>query len=222
MRRVLPIAALCLSALPAAAQQPAQAPQAPVPPEIVQLRAYVNTPDYVATVVRVALEGEKDIAPECKQPKPVDRTDFRVIRMPAWSALPYPTAGEWVDQIKIDRCGTPVLHNVVFTARSDGFPAIRLGMPGETALSPRLQLTALPEVLKAGAAALKCKQADKAVVTNTALNKVVEQPKANAKGVVVGGKWVETWTVRACGKTAPVTMELASDGQGGATHRITK
>ncbi len=219
MRRLLVASCLCLPSMAAVAQQPAQPP---MPPEIVQLKSYVNTPDYVATVVRVAMEGEKDIAPDCKQPKPVDRVGFRVVHMPVWGGAPYPTGGEWVDQLKIDRCGTPVVHNVVFTARADGFPQIRLGMPGETALSPRLQVTVLPDVLKAGAAALKCKEVGKAVVSNTALNKVIEQPTANPHGVVVSGRWVETWTVRACNKTTPVVMELVSDGQGGAKHRITK
>lgn len=221
MRRVLSVVSVLAVAVPAAAQQPA-APQAAMPPEIVRLKEYVNTADYVATVVRLAMEGEKDIAPECKQPKPQDRRGFLVMRMPAWGAGPHPTAGMWKDEIKVDRCGKVVVHNVLFVAKPDGLPEIGLLLPGETTLSPRLQRVVLADVAKAVGQRLKCKEVDKTVVSDTRFDKVMVPPKKNAQGVVVEGKWREVWTARACGKSTDVAIELTSDGQGAANHKIVK
>lgn len=211
---LLPAAALVLAA-PAVAQD--------VPPEIVQLKAYVNAPDYVATTARIALEGDRDLAPECKTAKTMDRVGFVIMERPAFKeGTPHPVNGTWKDQIRVDRCGTPIVHNVLVVARPDGLPQIGLSLPGETALSPRLQAKVIADVLKQGAARLKCKKADKAVVSDTKLDKVIEQPKANQKGVVVSGKWQETWAVRACDKTTPVSLEMSADGKGAANHKILK
>jgi hypothetical protein len=211
---LLPAAAL-IAASPVLAQE--------VPPEIVQLKAYVNTPDYIATTATIALTGDRDLAPDCKAAKTEQRVGFVVMKKPEWKAeTPHPVAGQWKDQIKIDRCGTPIVHNVLVTAVPGKVPQVGLALPGETALSPRLQGKAIADVLKEGAARLKCKKANKAVVTDTKLDKVIEQPRANQKGVVIAGKWQETWTVRACDKTGPVTLEMAADGKGGAGHKILK
>lgn len=221
MRFVLSLLSVLTLAIPAVAQQPAQ-PQPDMPPEIIRLKAYVNTQDYVATVVRLALEGEKDIAPECPQPKPLDRRGFLVMRMPTWGEGPHPTAGMWKDEIKVDRCGKVVIHNVLFVAQANGLPEIGLLLPGETTLSPRLQRLVLADVAKAASQRLKCKEVDKTVVSDTRFDKVMVPPKKNAQGVVVAGKWREEWIARACGKTAPVTIEFTADGQGAATHKIVK
>lgn len=211
---LLPAAAL-IAVSPAIAQE--------VPPEAVQLKAYVNTPDYVQTTARLALEGDRDLAPDCKNAKTIDRVGFVVMKKPVFKeGVPHPVDGVWKDQVKIDRCGTPVTHNILVTAKPDKVPQIGLLLPGETALSARLQRKAIADVLKEGAARLKCKKVDKAVISDTKLDKVIEQPAANAKGVVVKGKWQETWTARACDKTVSVSLEMSADGNGAAVHKILK
>lgn len=211
---LLPAAAL-IAASPVLAQE--------IPPEIVRLKAYVNTPDYVATTATIALTGDQDLAPECKAAKTEQRVGFVVLKKPVWKdGAAHPVGGQWKDQIKVDRCGTPIVHNILVTAMPGKVPQVGLALPGETALSPRLQGKAIAAVLKEGTARLKCKKADKAVISDTKMDKVVEQPRANAKGVIVAGKWQETWIVRACDKTQPVSLEMAADGKGAATHKILK
>lgn len=222
MRAVSALVAILFAAFPAAAQQGgAQPGAASPPPEIVLLRAFVNSPDYVATTARVALEGDRDLAPECATTKSVARVGFVIVRPPVFQdGNPVPVAGAWKDQIKLDRCGVPVVHNVLVSANPTGLPAIGLALPGETALSPRLQQAAVADVLKHAGTKLKCKTAEKGVIMDTSLDKVVVQPKRNAAGLVVEGKWIETWTAKVCDKTLAVKMEMAADGQGAATHKV--
>lgn len=217
MRLATALAALLLAAFPAAAQQGEGAP----PPELLALRAFVNSPDYVATTARVALEGDHDLAPECTTTQSVARVGFVIVRPPVFQdGNPIPVAGAWKDQIKLDRCGTPVVHNVLVSANPTGLPAIGLALPGETALSPRLQHLAIADVLKHAGTKLKCKTSEQGVIMDTALDKVVVQPKRNAAGVITEGKWIETWTAKVCGKTLAVKVEMAADGQGAATHKV--
>lgn len=211
-----------LAALPAAAQQPPAQQPVEIPPQIVALKAYVNAPDYVATTARMVLEGDKDLAPDCTKAVGVGRVGFVVMQMPEFKeGNPHPVAGQWKDQIKIDRCGTPIVHNVLVTARADGLPTIGLALPGETALSPRLQREAIADVLKAAGSRLKCKDLSKGVVSDTKMDAVLVQPKAKG-GVVVEGKWQETWTARLCNKTTAVKLEMTADGKGSATHKVVK
>lgn len=193
------------------------------PPEIVALKAFVNSPDYVATAARVALEGDRDLAPECTTTKSVARVGFVIVRHPIFQdGNPVPVGGAWKDQIKLDRCGTPVVHNVLVSANPAGLPAIGLALPGETALSPRLQQAAVADVVKQAGAKAKCKTADQSVIMDTKLESVLVQPKRNAAGVVFEGKWIEIWTAKVCGKALPIKLELSADGEGGATHKVLK
>jgi hypothetical protein len=220
---VLALALAIAVALPAAAQQPdvaksdSAAAQPGALPGMDKLMEYVGTQEYFKGISTVALGGEHDITPECKDAKVLGRAGFTVLTLPVWQeGVAAPVSGQWKDQIAVDRCGPKVVHNVLVSVEKDG-PHVGLMLPGETTLPIVLQMKALQPAAATAMSAAKCTDANKVVVSDTRHAKLISEMKADATGRLTGGKWQETWTFRACGKTQPVAMTFTADGQGSAT-----
>lgn len=222
MRRGMFALALTLLAAPVAAQNAAPAaPAQAMPPEMEKLRAFVNTPDYVKHMIGIALAGEKDISgTTCPQPKPEDRAGFMILRPPVFKdGNDVPVAGVWKDQVRIDRCGQKVLHNVLFVAREAGLPGVGLLLPGGTGAMPELQKKMIQPAALAAMDKAKCKDANKVIVADTRQDKIIDQPKSNDKGQTVGS-WQETWVFQACGKTVDLPVLFEADGKGGLNFKF--
>lgn len=214
-------AALALAAAPALAQQVQQPPagQAAPPamsPEVAAFVTFANSPEYLKHVTAAALGGDKDIDPSCATTKIVGRAQPLILRIPVFKeGSPYPAEGKWRDQYKVDRCGKPVIHNVLVEARAGRAPLVRLMMPGETGALDEMQAQVLQVSVPNAMAKLKCKDEKTLIVTDTRKDKIVTPPKADAQGKLTEGKWQEIWTFRACGKTVDLPVVYSADGKGG-------
>ena len=87
-------------------------------------RVFLADPDYVNALGEQIDLVEQQIAPECIQVlKNANRRELRVRVKPVFKAgTLWPIWGEWREQISIERCDEPVIHNVLVTARPDGAP----------------------------------------------------------------------------------------------------
>lgn len=223
MRRGLFALALTLLAAPVAAQTPPPAqPAQAIPPEIEKLRTFVHTQDYIKQLVGIAMAGEKDISgTTCPAPKPQDRVGFMVLRPPVFKeGSDVPVAGAWKDQVRIDRCGKPVVHNVLFMAREKGLPSLGLLLPGATGAMPDLQGKVLAPAASAAMEKTKCKDSNKVIISDTRQDRVITPPKADDKGRLVAGAWQETWSFIACGKAVDLPVVFEADGKGGTAFKI--
>lgn len=225
MRRGILALALTLLAAPAWAQAPQPAESAPgqaMPPEMVKLRAFVNSQDYIKQLVGIAMAGEKDISGDtCATPKPEGRAGFMIFRPPVFKeGSDVPSAGAWKDQVKLDRCGKAVVHNVLFVARDNALPSLGLLLPGATGAMPELQRKVLEPAAKAAMDKAKCKDSNKVIIADTRQDKMIAQPKPDANGQITSGAWQETWSFLACGKPADVAVVFEADGKGGVGFKI--
>lgn len=199
-------------AVPALAQD-AQPAQPDTPPEVAKLRDFVKSPEYVSQLVRIVMSGEKDIPSGCAEPKPMDRAGFQVLNPPTFKdGQAQPVAGSWRDRLKIDRCGKPVVHNILFVARDGGQPALGLLLPGETGAVPAMQKAILQQAGPVAMAKAKCSDPKTVIVANTEHDAKNGQPKIDAQGHLQASEWQENWSFYACGKEVSVPVLFKTDG----------
>jgi hypothetical protein len=200
---------------PAVAQTIPSSPTPPAAPaneqkaDMEHLMQYVASPGYIQAISTVILGGEHDISgATCKDPKVLGRSGLLVLSMPHFqSGTDAPVAGSWKDQLKLDRCGTEVVHNVLVQAEADG-PHVGLLLPGTTGATVDMQEKGhvVSLALETAMKALACTDPNSAIISNTHPDKVLAEMKADKQGRVTSGKWSEIWDVRACGKPQPVAM----------------
>ncbi len=204
----------------AQAQTPAPA-QAPAIPEAAQrFQAYVTSEVYKKSVSQLAVIGDTISAPDCKEHKPVERTAITVFGPPMFTEAEHPLAGLWMDRIKMNRCGTAVLQNILVRAQNNGqAPQMALKMPGMTAANPPMQDTVMKDVL-ASLAKGKCTDQTKIIPVDSRQDKETKKRKVDEKGMLTEGAWKEIWTFTACGKKAEIGVEFSADGKGGLSHKV--
>jgi len=208
----------------AAAPAPAAHPAAPgaqgAPgqlPEMDKLMAYVGTQDYFKSMATVALGGEHDITPECKEPKALGRAGLTVLKLPSFKdGSATPVSGLWKDEIAVDRCGPKVVHNVLVEGTPDGI-RVNLLMPGQTGAPWDWQIDILKGVATQAMTASGCKDGNKVMIYDTKADKMIEQIGFDDHGRLASGKWREIWMMRACGQMQPVAVTFTADGKGRAT-----
>ncbi|PJK31190.1 hypothetical protein [Minwuia thermotolerans] len=210
MRRLLAALACLLPALAGAAE----------PGWVVPFRAYVNAPAYLNEMGRSIARLETRLAPQCVQVlKGMRRQELRIITEPSFEpGLPIPTGGQWREQVRIDRCGEPALHNVLVTAGEGASPFMTVLLPGSSKADGRLQVKATPAVFAIAGARLEgdCRSSARHIVDTQFrrwLGSTGDAPLADRL-------WREIWTVRICGRDVRVQVDFAPDGQGGYTHAV--
>lgn len=209
---------MLLGSLPVQAQAQAQAQQQEDWQE--PLRVFLADRDYVNALGSQIDIVEQQIAPECIQVlKNADRRELRMRVKPVFKAgTLWPIWGEWREQIQIERCGEPVIHNILVTARPDGAPQLTSLLPGRTRASVEMQIDAsLPVVRIADARRGKeCPTGQRDIVDTVFvgfLDNTETQP-------VPKQKWREYWLVRLCAKFVTVQVDFQPDGKGGFTHGL--
>jgi hypothetical protein len=200
-------------------QQPA-APAAGAPDTAQRFQAYVTSEGYKKTISQLATFGDTVSDPACKEHKPKERASMTVYGPMVFGEGFHPVSGMWMDRIKVDRCGTQVIQNVLVRARDGGQPPqMALTMPGGTAATPPMQDLVMKDVL-AKFAKGTCKDQTRVIPNNTKIDKESKPRKIDSRGMLIEGAWKETWTFHACGKLASVGVEFATDGKGGLSHKV--
>ncbi|OAN47043.1 hypothetical protein A6A05_15915 [Magnetospirillum moscoviense] len=208
-----------LCASQALAQQPPAAPQA-IPEALQRFQAYATSDAYKKTVSQIATIGDSISAPECKEHKPMERAAITIFRPAAFGEGPHPVDGLWMDRIKMSRCGTPVMQNILVRAQANGQPPqMQLKMPGATSANPPMQDKVMQDVL-ASLAKGKCTDQTKIIPVDSKLDKETKPRKIDGKGMLVEGAWKETWVFTACGKKANIGVEFTADGKGDLAHKV--
>lgn len=179
---------------------------------------YINAPAYLNDMGRSIDLLERHLAPECIQILPgMERLELRIVQPPIFlPGLPIPQGGQWREQVQIDRCGVPVIHNVLVTAENGGSPFMTVLLPGTSKADGRLQLDASSAAFAiAGAhAGQDCDTAARRIVSadfRQWLDGTGSQPLAERK-------WREGWTVKLCGRSVDVQVDFQPDGRGGVTY----
>lgn len=211
MRLLLAALALLLAAGAASAAEPAW---------VAPFRAYVNSPAYLNEVGRQIARLETRIAPGCVQVlKGMRRLELRIIRTPSFrEGLPLPVGGQWREQVRIDRCGAPALHNILVTASEAASPVMTMLLPGTSRADARLQVEATPAVFGIAGAQLggECRAAARHIV-DTEFRRWLG---STGNAPLDQRLWREVWTVRSCGRTVRIRVDFAPDGHGGFTHAV--
>jgi hypothetical protein len=183
---------------------------------IERLTHYVKSKVYLQSVARVVLGGEHQITPSCKTPKILGRVGFIVLGLPRFKAgTDYPVSGAWKDQIRVDRCGPKVTHNVLVQARADGPPRLGLLLPGNTGASIGMQEQGaiVVDAVKAAMKGADCRDDASVIVADTEPQRMLKQVKTDKQGRILSGEWREIWTFHACGKIQPVAVVFSvTDG----------
>lgn len=215
--RLLAVIALTLplTAISAAFGQSADGPAAD---GLAALKRYVGSQAYGQLLVDAAVAGEVQAAPDCRDIRPLDRSEFTIFQAPFFGGgTPYPVAGMWRDRLKIMRCGVVTYQNVVFMARADGPPRTALMLPGLSTALPQAQQAALPKAAAIARARAHCGNDDGLAVIDTRPDRVIRPTTRTApNGLALDGQWQEFWQFRACGKPVGVTVTFTADGVGGA------
>lgn len=211
MRRLLPALAVLLLAFAARAAEPEWAGP---------FRAYVNSPAYLNEIGRQVSRLENRLAPDCVQVLDgMRRMELRIIEPPAFRpGLPLPVAGQWREQVRIDRCGAPALHNVLITAAADASPFMTVLLPGSSKADGRLQVEATPAVFAIAGARLggDCESSARHIV-DTEFRRWLG---SSGEAPLSDRLWREIWTVRICGRKVRVQVDFAPNGKGGYTHAV--
>ncbi|CAA7615622.1 1,4-alpha-glucan-branching enzyme 1 [Magnetospirillum sp. LM-5] len=208
-----------LAASQALAQQ-APADQQGVPEALRRFQAYATSDAYKKTVSQIATIGDSISAPECKEHKPMERAAVTIFKPALFGEGLHPVDGLWMDRIKMSRCGTPVMQNILVRAQANGQPPqMQLKMPGATSANPPMQDAVMTDVL-ASLAKGKCSDQTKIIPVDSKLDKEIKPRKIDAKGMLTEGAWKETWVFNACGKKTNIGVEFAADGKGSLTHKV--
>lgn len=190
---------------------------APLPADIQALNQYIHSDAYVQNAQALILSGEAMSSPECKAPVVKSWIGLQVIQKPIFSG-PTPVSGAWRDQVLVERCKEKVVYNLLVVAHPDAPPSQTLLMPGDTVLPPKVQrdvLGAIDDKLKGKTCA------DPVTVPRmTSIGKAEAPVQRNQNGIVIGGKWIEKWTVLHCGAKYDAEVNVTADGKGGANFTL--
>ena len=175
-----------------------------LPPDVLnKFGEFRNSKTYVDALVAAVMEQDKRLWPKCEKRTPISRTLIELIKPPEFGKDgDQPTAGFWGERVELDRCGTKGVQTVYFEVKDkiDVAP----GLPGRTLANLYLQVDTAKAVIDADLSKEKTCRAreiiDSAVVT----------PPAEA-----GARWVERWTVIACGvmRSHDVTFSPKPNGE---------
>ena len=175
-----------------------------LPPDTLKaFTAFRNSKAYVDALLAAVLEQDRRLWPSCDKRTPISRTLVEIIKPPQFAKdAKQPTDGFWGERVELDRCGTKGAQTVYFQAseKIDVAP----GVPGRTLANLYLQVDAGKAVIDADLVKEKTCRAreilDSAVVT----------PPSGP-----GSRWVERWSVIACGttRTHDVTFTPKPDGE---------
>ena len=229
MRFGLFVAALSLCAATSAWAQSTDQSAAPAAPaagaqssdQAQRFQGYVTNDGYKQMIGQLAVMGDSISFPDCKNRKPVSRTDMIIFVPPVFGDALHPTSGLWKDQIKMDHCGGTGYQNVLINAQDNGQPPrVALMMPGLTSANPWLQDLIMQDFLAALSTKSKCSDQTKILPLDTKMDKETKPRQLNAQGMMVAGEWKEIWTFRACDKEIKATIELQADGKGGMSHKV--
>lgn len=179
---------------------------------------YRKSKEHMALVQRALKDGEVFRKGTCKKMPVKEGRMAEALGIKFGDKGNMPVGGEWREQWMIDRCGTEVIHNVVFRARPNGQPPVYVVLqPGDSALPPNLQ-EGVSKIVMAEAAAKVTDCAKKlmredgsasAIVLNTKFGETLDPGRRDKNGVIVGSKWNETWTVNACGQMKSVKISFS-------------
>lgn len=205
---------------PAFAQDP--------PPVSAQFAAYLKSPEYESLLIGHTVQAERVVFPACQDVALVQHGLGQVAQPPSFRGDIHPIAGEWLDHVLVDRCGTRAMENMLVMAVDGAAPAIVALLPGATVTGPQLQHDATAIAFQSAAAQAKksgndvalCGQKPRLVVIDTQLDGVTSAAQTDAKGELVAGAWDETWTVRACGQPVAVPLHFAANGAGGTNFTL--
>ena len=171
--------------------------------------AFRNSKTYVDALLAAVMEQDKRLWPSCEKRTPISRTLIEIIQPPEFAKEgEQPKAGFWGERVELDRCGTRGVQTVYFEAKDK--VNVAPGLPGRTLANLYLQVDTGKAVIQADLAKEKTCRAreiiDSAVIT----------PPAAA-----GGRWVERWTVIACGVTRAHDVTFTPKGEGDITFAVT-
>lgn len=182
-------------------------------------RKYISATAYLNDIGRSIARLEERLAPSCIQVLGgMQRKELRIIQMPEFiPGLPIPQGGQWQEQVQIDRCGTPALHNILITAVNGASPHMTVLLPGSSKADGRLQVDASAAAFAiAGArAGVDCTSATRHIVDT----QFVRWIGNSADRPLSDRVWREIWSVRLCGQVIRVQVDFTPDGKGGFTHR---
>ncbi|MEC9347848.1 MAG: hypothetical protein VYB54_16605 [Pseudomonadota bacterium] len=185
-----------------------------------RFNAYLVSPDYLDAIAEQLDLIEKEVAPECVHVvDSADRVAIRIRREPAFEAgIDWPVAGQWREQLAVERCGREVLHNLLVTAAPDRPPHFTLLLPGSTLAKPETQVAAARPVVAVaeGRYGRECPAGMRQIVETR-----FDGWRDGSEGRPPAEQtWRETWTVRLCERTVDVNITFEPNGKGGRTWTI--
>jgi hypothetical protein len=165
--------------------------------------AFRNSKAYVDALLAAVMEQDQLLWPSCAKRTPISRTLIEIIKPPQFAKDgKQPTAGFWGERVELDRCGARGVQTLYFEVKEkiDMAP----GLPGRTLANLYLQVDAGKAVIDTDLTREKTCRA-REIVDST----VVTPPAA------AGSRWVERWTVAACGvlRAYDVTFTPKPDGE---------
>ncbi|MGE5148204.1 MAG: hypothetical protein ACM3N5_15735 [Candidatus Eiseniibacteriota bacterium] len=173
------------------------------PDELKAFTTFRNSKDYVDALLAAVLDQDSRLWPNCDKRKPISRTLIEVIQPPHFAKdAKQPDAGFWGERVELDRCGARGVQTVYFQVKDK--VDLAPGVPGRTLANLYLQVDTGKAVIEADLTRERTCRAreilDSAVIT----------PPASP-----GARWVERWTVIACGvqRTHDVTFTPKPDGE---------
>jgi hypothetical protein len=184
----------------------AQASQAPSP----EFASFLIDPQYIAYIAKGVAQNEPEpLRAECATVKPVVRASLAILQPPKFAkGVKTPLSGQWIDRVKVDRCGKPGVRSFMITAPGNNQMHLVALLPGDTNASPALQNDATGPAKTAASAKLGCTAGPMHIVDTKSVAKPAKGP------------WRETWTFSGCGKNLTLPIEFAPDSGGGATFSI--
>jgi hypothetical protein len=176
-----------------------------------QMNAFLSSNGYAKYAEERLNEYEPaPLRAKCAQIKLTGRVRSAVFDPPpTFPSGVVPETGEWIDQLKVDRCGTPAQRNLYLIARGKGQLQAVSMLPGETITSPVLQRDALKVVPIVALDKMKCEAAQVAVIDT----KVSVAPAPNRP-------WQEEWTFGGCDQMIALAVDFVPDGKGGTTFSV--
>jgi hypothetical protein len=174
-----------------------------LPPETAKaFAAFRNSKTYVDALLGAVMEQDQRLWPSCEKRTPISRTLVEIVRRPLFNKDgKEPTSGFWGERVELDRCGTKGAQTAYFEVRDQ--IDVAPGLPGRTLANLFLQVDTGKAVIEADLAKEKTCRA-REIIDSAVINPPAEP----------GGRWVERWTVVACGVKRPhdVTFTPKSDG----------
>lgn len=168
-----------------------------------------NSKAYVDALLAAVMDQDKRLWPSCDKRTPISRTLIEIIKPPTFAKeAEQPTDGFWGERVELDRCGSRGVQTVYFQAgdKIDVAP----GLPGRTLANLYLQVDTGKAVIEADLSKEKTCRAreiiDSAVITPPA---------------APGSRWVERWTVIACGVMRSHDVTFTPKGEGDITFAVT-